>query len=317
MGGLPWRMAALIICRRGYPVRVLRRALALCLMAFVPLLMAPPVGARGMGWRPEPVWQEGYVSTSAGRLHFYFAGGGKPVLLLHGNTASGRWFTGLVPPHGVAFYAPDLPGFGLSYRSGEFTLDGYRMAAEAFLDALGLDEIPLLVGHSLGGLIAAGMASSDPGRYGALLLSNVPFLGNSPITKDYFDRAARYSVDDALLKMSLRRVALTLTEDDPALQMMFDEARRMDPAGFTENPRILTNAGIYGSLFSFKGRIVFLGSALDEVIPPSVVRYNSMITPGSEYHELASVGHAPMLEEPDAFSDALKAMLSGGEIGPF
>lgn len=287
------------------------------LLIWASVSTAFPARAGGVGWRPELAWQEGYVSTPAARIHYYFVGNGEPVLLIHGNTASGRWFTGLTPPNGYSFYAPDLPGFGLSDRSGKFTLNDYEMAAEAFLDAIGFNEIPLLVGHSLGGLIAAGMASSDPGRYGALLLSNVPFLGNSPITQDYFDRAARYGEDDALLRASLRRVALTLNDDDPALQMMFEEARRMDPAGFTENPRILTNAGMYGSLFSFKGRIVFLGSSLDEVIPPSVVRYNSMITPGSEYHELPFSGHAPMLEAPEAFSGVLKAILSGIEIDLF
>ncbi len=311
-------MAALSISGRRFPMKGAGRALAIVLiLAGLVLSGSASVRAGASGWRPEPQWLEGNISTAAGRIHYYHAGSGRPVLLIHGNTASGRWFTGLLPPEGFAYYAPDLPGFGLSARTGEFTLEGYAKGAESFLDALGFDGIPLLAGHSLGGLVAARMASSAPERYGALLLSNVPFLGNSPISQDYFDRAARYGEEDALLKMSLRRVALTLADDDPAFQMMFKEARRMDPSGFTENPRILTGAGMYGSLSSFKGRIVFLGSALDEVIPPSVVRYNSMITPGSEYHELPHSGHAPMLEAPDAFSEVLKAMLTGGGIGHF
>ena len=294
-----------------------RASAALLVLAVLLLQSGASNRAVAPGWRPEPVWQDGYVSTPAGRIHYYSAGRGEAVLLIHGNTASGRWFTRLVPPQGFAYYAPDLPGFGLSARAGEFTLKGYAESAGAFMDALGLGEAALLVGHSLGGLVAARMACSEPGRYGALLLSNVPFLGNSPITQEYLDRAARYVYDDALLKASLRRVALTLADDDPALDMMFEEARRMDPAGFTENPRMLMSAGMHQGLFSYKGRVVFLGSAMDEVIAPSVVRYNSMITPGSEYYELQHTGHAPMLEVPDAFSQVLRAMLSGDEIGPF
>lgn len=294
--------------------RVLALALALAALC---LPGRPSAVAVAGGWRPVPGWSEGSAVTSAGRMHYYRAGDGEPVLLIHGNMASGRWFTGLTHPGGYALYAPDLPGFGLSEGRGLFTLEAYADAAGAFLDALGIEGVPLLVGHSLGGLVAARMAWEDPGRYGALLLSNVPFLGNSPITKDYFDRAARYREDDALLKASLRRVALTLEEGDPAFDMMFEEARRMDPAGFTENPRILTGAGMYSGLFSFKGRIVFLGASLDEVIPASIVRYDSMITPGSEYHEIPFTAHAPMLEAPEVFSEALEAMLKGGEIGPF
>ncbi len=289
----------------------------LLIIASIMLQGEASVRVEASGWRANPQWQEGYAITSVGRMHYYSAGSGEPVLLLHGNTASGRWFTGITPPEGYSCYAPDLPGFGLSDRTGKFTLEGYAEAAVAFMDSLGLDGLALLVGHSLGGLVAATMAWSDSDRYGALLLSNIPFLGNSAITQDYFVRAARYREDDALLKASLRRVALTLADDDPAFVMMFEEARRMDPEGFTENPRILVSAGMYGSLFPYKGRIVFLGAALDEVIPASIVRYNSMITPGSEYHEIPCSAHAPMLEVPDDFSDILRAILAGEEIGPF
>jgi len=78
------------------------------------------------------------LSESAGRLSYYVAGKGSPVLLLHSINAAGSVYevkpiyAALTATHRV--YAPDLPGFGFSDRSRRpYTVSLY---VDAILDML-------------------------------------------------------------------------------------------------------------------------------------------------------------------------------------
>src|SRR3954454_6271674 len=117
------------------------------------------------------------ISTAKGtscRVLHYGPADGTPVVFLHGPA-------GLLDGHeqdflealGAAGYrvaAPELPGYGLS--TGEelledmldFTLHGWDV-----INALGIDR-PTLVGHSMGGMMAAEMAAVAPERVAALVL---------------------------------------------------------------------------------------------------------------------------------------------------
>jgi len=271
-------------------------------MAVLGLVHVPTQGAAS--------WNQGYVEIPSGRMHYWYAGDGEAIMLLHGNTASGRWFTQLAPPPGYKLVAPDMPGFGMSGRPGIFDIGFYADSVLAFMDKQGIEKARLLLGHSLGGLVAASMASSKPERFDLLILSNVPYLGKSQIDESYFDRAGRYATEDYLLKAALKSTAPTL-HDEGLLAMMFDEAMLMDPRGFTRNPRLLTTTDQLWVLAAFKGSILFVGCSLDGTIPTGVVRYNAMITQGSQYIELEGVGHAPMLEAPVLFMQTIDAFLKG------
>jgi len=253
-------------------------------------------------------WKQGYIEVPAGRVHYWYAGEGQAILLLHGNSASGRWFTELKPPDGYRLVAPDMPGFGKSWRPGIFDIAFYSDSVLAFMDKLGILKAKLLLGHSLAGLVAACMASMQPDRFDSVMLSNVPYLGKSKIDESYFEKASLYGTEDSLLKAALKNTAPTL-KLERLLNMMFDEARLMDPLGFVSNPRLLTSTDQLGALASFKGRVLFVGCSLDATIPASIVKYNSMITPGSQYKELEGIGHAPMLEAPGLYTKLISDFL--------
>lgn len=99
-------------------------------------------------------------------------GDGPPVVLLHGpgeSAVNWRWtIPDVVATHRVI--APDLPAHGSS-GAGDAPLDAGR--AVAWLDEL-LDrtcaEPPVVVGHVLGGAIAARHAAHRPGRLSGLVL---------------------------------------------------------------------------------------------------------------------------------------------------
>ncbi|HTX63734.1 MAG TPA: alpha/beta fold hydrolase [Acidimicrobiales bacterium] len=117
---------------------------------------------------------ERHVSLSSGDTRYFETGTGDPVLLLHGVgfTAGGsNWLFNmedLGSAHRVI--APDFLGFGTGGRleqpySFAYLVDFVR----EFQDALGLDASDV-VGHSMGGWVAALLAYESPGRVRRLVL---------------------------------------------------------------------------------------------------------------------------------------------------
>ncbi|HEY9843596.1 MAG: alpha/beta fold hydrolase [Candidatus Sericytochromatia bacterium] len=90
------------------------------------------------------------------RIYYLEQGRGDTVLLLHGNGANAALYApliaGLAPHYRVL--APDLPGYGRSAALYPLSLESYLRDLEAFIqDHAGPGPL-LLIGHSLGGLLA-------------------------------------------------------------------------------------------------------------------------------------------------------------------
>ena len=121
-------------------------------------------------------WQ--VVETKKGtRCRVLEGGSGAPVVFFHGAgglLADNPFLDGLAARYHV--FAPELPGYGES--TGEelledmldFTLHGWDVVG-----ALGLTR-PHLVGHSMGGMIAAEMACLAPRDLGKLVLASAAGL---------------------------------------------------------------------------------------------------------------------------------------------
>lgn len=102
------------------------------------------------------------------------------IVLIHGFTGSHEGFQYIVPnlPK-IRFIIPDIPGFGTSeLPSREYwSIDALAGLLNKFVSELELERSPLLMGHSMGGLVVASMlAQAAPGLYDkqAILLSPVP-----------------------------------------------------------------------------------------------------------------------------------------------
>ena len=125
----------------------------------------------------------GRVTLSRGELdglemHYTSAGRGPATLLIHGLGAFAESWRGTVTAlsSDSQVVALDLPGFGQSAKPRRaYTLGFFARAVEGFLDALGLERVHL-VGHSLGGAIAAAFAVTRPERVErlALISATVP-----------------------------------------------------------------------------------------------------------------------------------------------
>ncbi|MBW3633570.1 MAG: alpha/beta hydrolase [Chloroflexi bacterium] len=104
-------------------------------------------------------------------LAYEVTGSGPPLILLHGLSGSGRWWSRNVPAFAANFrtYTVDLPGFGQSRRARWSRLDGTADRLADWITAKGLPRAHI-AGHSLGGAVAARLASRHPDCVDRLVL---------------------------------------------------------------------------------------------------------------------------------------------------
>lgn len=99
-------------------------------------------------------------------------GGGGVVLFVHGAGGSSRHFEPVLAELGDGLFpiAVDLPGHGATDGFVPGSLDEATSFLDTFLGALGVRSPVVCAGHSLGGLVALGLALRFPHRVGKLVL---------------------------------------------------------------------------------------------------------------------------------------------------
>ncbi len=122
-----------------------------------------------------------FVSTLGRTSHVVSRGQGQPVLLLHGNGSLGEEILSAFPEvKGIAWIAPDRPGFGQSDPLPEGAQDPLSQAVwlEGLMAALGVDKATV-VAHSLATAAALALATARPARVSRLVLLS-PFCRPTP-----------------------------------------------------------------------------------------------------------------------------------------
>ncbi len=117
-------------------------------------------------------------------------GTGSPVLFLHALGASSRYFASRLGPLPATYHCvmPDLLGFGRSPKPDvAYTVEDHLSALHRTLDRLSLTEQPMVViGHSLGAILAAEYAARYPAHVRGLVLISLP---------SYQSRAEAYIIE--------------------------------------------------------------------------------------------------------------------------
>lgn len=98
-------------------------------------------------------------------------GQGYPVLCLHGHPGMGSSMSVFTHPLSQRFrtIAPDLRGYGQSQVKQDFSMTDHLLDLSALLDALQIERC-LVLGWSLGGILAMELALSLPHRVSGLIL---------------------------------------------------------------------------------------------------------------------------------------------------
>ncbi|MER6951698.1 alpha/beta fold hydrolase [Nonomuraea sp. NPDC000554] len=115
--------------------------------------------------------------------------GAPTLVLLHGRTADHNDWNGITQHFAARYHvlAPDLRGHGASDRPGEYPVPAMAEDVAALLGRLGVERA-VLVGHSLGAMVAYLVAMGHPGLVERLVLEDPvpprPLEGRPPIEED-------------------------------------------------------------------------------------------------------------------------------------
>jgi pimeloyl-ACP methyl ester carboxylesterase len=229
------------------------------------------------------------------------AGEGEPVVLVHGLSGSWRWWLPIVEPLAEQrrVHVLDLPRLGRRLRAGDLT--GWL---DRWLEAAALDSVDL-VGHSLGGLIAAELAAQQPQRARRLALVAPAGI---PCGRNVVTRGARLCGT----LFDLRGRSPTIVRD----------AMRAGPLGLLRGALFASDRDLSVELASVQARTLLVWGEDDRLLPVRIAREWQRVLPSSRLVSLRC-GHVPMWEAPRELASCLLEFLDEelvddprDEIGP-
>jgi pimeloyl-ACP methyl ester carboxylesterase len=249
------------------------------------------------------------VQTQHVPVRYLEGGNGQPLVFLHGAggiTLADPFLAKLAGKYHV--YAPLLPGYGDSQECPDirdmldFTLHTWDV-----VDALGLED-PILVGHSMGGMIAAEMAAVAPhdiSRLGLIAPAGL-WLDDHPVPDMFSTMPYEYP---KLLFHNIEQGTALLTAgvalDDPEWLKGFlvTNARQLGMAGRILFP--IPERGLAGRLYRIKAKTVLVWGDSDRLIVPAYAHAFKKAIRGAELVAIPEAGHMVTIEKPEQVLSAL------------
>jgi pimeloyl-ACP methyl ester carboxylesterase len=240
------------------------------------------------------------------------------VVFVHGIGGAARAWTRQCVSFAAAGFRPvavDLPGYGARPPVTEMDFDGLAADLEATLARLGLER-PVLVGHSMGGMVAQTALRRRPdGGYRAAVLCNTsPAFGNQAGDFQKQFVAQRLGpLDDGATMTDLAAAmigSLMGPDPEPAGRALAIEVMSATPAStYRAAVRCLVRFDERANLPDIRVPVLCLAGEHDRTAPPTVMERMAAKIPGARYTCLARVGHLANLEAPAAFDAAVIGFL--------
>jgi pimeloyl-ACP methyl ester carboxylesterase len=262
---------------------------------------------------------ESQVSVANGRfkIDVMEQGDGQPLLFLHG--ISGLRWTAFLDRLSEQYrvIAPRHPGFGDESQQELDSVHDLVYAYLDLLDGLGLEGVPL-VGHSLGGMIAAELAATQPKRFSRLALI-APF-GLYDLDRPTFDLFATTPGEAAAAmfhdpkgeaaaqagETGLRRLAEAGSGSDEGQELVtlyVERAKTLATAAKYLWP--IPNRGLKKRIHRISTPTLLVWGASDRVVPPSYAEDFQHAIPGAKCDHIEDAGHEVPIEQPDRLAEVV------------
>lgn len=254
------------------------------------------------------------IETKRGcRVRVLGAGSGQPLVFLHGAGglfAENPFLDALAKDYTV--YAPEWPGYGES--SGEEHLDDmldFALHGWDVIEALGLRR-PHLVGHSMGGMIAAEMACLAPNDLAKLVLVAPAglWIPEHPIP-DLFAllpfEFANLLFHDPAKGAAMLTGGLDFSNMQAVSDFYIGNAKNMGVAGKILFP--IPNRGLAKRLYRLKAPAAIAWGRSDKLIPPVYATAFQALLPDAEVRLFEEAGHMLPYEKPDELTSWMRGVL--------
>ncbi|MCC7448478.1 MAG: alpha/beta hydrolase [Anaerolineae bacterium] len=256
-------------------------------------------------------WTSVVLEVNGINIHYLRTGGAKPPLvLLHGLTGSGACWSPLARALEAEFdvIMPDARGHGNSSKP----LNGYRYEDHArdvvgLIQALGL-AAPVLLGHSMGGMTAAVVASQIAAIRG-VILADPTFLSPQRQREVYESDAVEQhrrllslARKDVLAQARVRHAHRT-----PEIVELVTEARMKTPIRAFD---VLTPPNPeYHRLVSAIGVPILLVIGDNGVVSLETARELQKINPRLRIEQIQDAGHGLPYDQPERFEAVVRVFL--------
>lgn len=257
----------------------------------------------------------GWLDVDGERIYFESTGDGDPVVLCHGlggnHAAWWRVVPGLSEHHRVVTW--DQRGFGNSTRrTGRYGPEVAVGDLVALLDHLSLDRVQL-VGQSMGGWVAMGLALRQTARLRSLVLTDT-------LAGVFSDEV--YAELEQAAPAVMSRVAAGGITKHPALGERFCAEhpdlvylyRQLSSMG--DKPEDTEVFGMLGAMraplddvAALRLPVLLLVGEDDKLCPPPAVRHIARRIPGAALEVIAGAGHSPYFECPERWSAVVGSFL--------
>ena len=249
-------------------------------------------------------------------------GRGDPLVLIHGLATTRTIWRHAAPrlAAGRQVVTLDVPGFGAARPVGRgFDLEVVSDRVAEHLCASGIGEPYDLVGHSMGAAVALTLAALRPAAVRSLVLVSPAGLRPIPLAA-----AAALGVA-AELYIPLRRRAAPLASWSWGRRLLMAggvvDGAALEPAvvrqlvGASLGARIgpalsaVASADLRGLLAGLPAPVGAVWGRDDRVIPPGGMQTMRRLRPEAICEVVDGAGHISMVEQPEAFVEALERVL--------
>ncbi len=247
------------------------------------------------------------------RMAVEIEGEGEPVVMIHGLGGTSNTFTPLLAAlarHRTIRF--DLPGSGRSHRvEGPLSLQLFVERALLVMQRAEVERAHV-VAHSMGTIVAAHLAATEPAKVASLTLFGPLLAPPDPARSAIRARAAEarkgdmQPIADALLRSSVS--AETRAKRPAAAAFVRESLMRQDPEGYAKSCEALAEMQSADTSRIACPTLLVTGDE-DTVAPPQAVRMMGERISGSRVEVLRGCGHWTPVEKPDECTALLKRFL--------
>lgn len=241
--------------------------------------------------------------------------GGAPLVLVHALGTDLTIWDDLIPllPPALRVLRLDLRGHGHSDTpSGPYAMGALIRDVERLMDHFALTDAVIL-GLSLGGLIAQGLAVKRMDLIRAMILSNTAArIGRS---EQWLERIATVQSGgmQALHDATMERWLGRKWQENHSLTRLSRTFLATRPDGWSACAAAIGGTDFYETTATLTLPTLAIAAANDGATPPDLVRETAALIRGHRFALIRGAGHIPMVEKPAEYAALVTQFLT--EIG--